>query len=197
MTDKPTPLEIADVLHKGADQIVYGRGIDEILQPYGEVFYTGSYFLNVMVWPDIDITMAMESHPPSIRDFFQIGTEIAGIDGVVSLKFNNFFRLGAEDLPEGLYWGIRINMEDREWKIDLWARDRGALVENRATMGRMRQMMDEKTRKLIVEVKYSLLTQEGRTPFLSGYKIYEAVFFEGLRKQEDILAYLKEHGVQI
>ena len=197
MTGKPTPLQVADRLHQEANQIVYDRGIDRILQLYGEVFYTGSYFLNVMVWPDIDITIVLESDPPSIEDFFEIGAEVAKIDSVISLKFNNFFSLQAEDLPEGLYWGVRLDVENREWKIDLWARDREALEENRATMERMCQMMDEETRKLIVEVKYSLLTPEGRTPFSSGYKIYEAILFEGLRERKDIIAYLVERGIQI
>ena len=57
-----------------------------------------------------------------------------------------------------------------------------------------RQMMDEETRKLILEVKYSLLTPEGRTPSLSGRHIYRAVLFEGLRKKKEILAYLSEVG---
>ncbi|MFC1714968.1 hypothetical protein ACFL6S_14970 [Candidatus Poribacteria bacterium] len=199
MRSNLTPLDIANRLHEEADQIVYGSGIDRILQSYGEVFYTGSYFLNVMVWPDIDITMVLESDPPSIEDFFRMGTEIAKTDGVISLGFTNFFRRQSPDLPEGLYWGGRLNMGSRDvlWKMDLWARDREALEENRVMMERMRQMMDEETRKLIVEVKHSLLTPEGRTPFLSGYKIYEAVLFEGLRERKDIIAYLRERGIEV
>ena len=83
------------------------------------------------------------------------------------------------------------------WKIDLWAKNREALAENRAEMEQISQMMDEETRKFIVEVKHSLLTPEGRTPFLSGYKIYQAVFYEGLREKEDIIAYLRERGIEI
>ena len=139
MAEKADILELADGLRKEADRIIYGKGIDKLLQPYGDVFYTGSYFLNVMVWPDIDITMALDPDPYSVEDFFEIGGKIARIDSVISLKFNNFFRLEVQDLPEGLYWGICLDMANRNtpWKIDLWAKDKEALAEDRATMQRI------------------------------------------------------------
>lgn len=197
MVERVNILELADGLRKEADQIICGRGINDLLQPYGDVFYTGSYFLNTMVWPDLDITVAMDLDPYSIEHFFEIGAKIARIGNVISLKFDNFFRLRVQALPEGLYWGIRLDAENRDvaWEIDLWAKDKAALIEDRVTMQRIRQMMDEKTRRLILEVKYSLLTPEGRTPPLSGYQIYKAVLFRGLRKKEEIVGYLEEQGV--
>ena len=197
MAESVNILEFADGLRAEADQIIYGGGIDDLLQAYGDVFYTGSYFLDVMAWPDIDITMALDHDPYSIEAFFELGAKIARIDNVISLKFINFFMPDARNLPEGLYWGTRLNAENRSipWKIDLWAKDKEALEEDRRAMQRTRQMMDEEARKLILEVKYSLLTPEGRTPPLSGRHIYRAVLFEGLRKKEEILAYLNEVGV--
>ena len=191
-------LDIADNLRKEADQIIYDKRINRILQSYGDVFYTGSYFLNTMAWPDIDITMTLKSDPYSIEIFFEIGREIARIDDIISLKFRNSYRLPGQGLPRGLYWGIRLDVGDWDmpWKIDLWARDKEALAEDRATMERVHQAMDEETRRLIIETKRSLLTPEGRTPPLSGFHIYEAVLFKGLRKEEDIVAYLKKQGIQ-
>ena len=197
MAESVDILELADGLRAEAGQIIYGGGIDDLLQAYGEVFYTGSYFLDVMVWPDIDITMALDPDPYSIEAFFELGAKIARIDNVISLKFINFYMPDVPDLPDGLYWGTRLKAENRSipWKIDLWAKGREALAEDRRAMQATQQMMDEATRKLILEIKYSLLTPEGRTPPLSGRHIYRAVLFEGLREKEGILAYLNEAGV--
>jgi hypothetical protein len=62
-------------------------------------------------------------------------------------------------------------------------------------MGNVRGAMDEEKRKLILDVKHSLINAEGRTPFLSGYHIYRAVLFEGLTEREEIVAYLREQGI--
>ncbi len=158
--------------------------------------YTGSYAINVMAWPDIDIYMVLEPYPFSTDDFFKMGKEIATIDGVLSLKFNNFLRQHEEGLPNGLYWGVRKTTCTTRWKIDIWATDTEYLEKNRAWMERIRRALDEETRRLIIEIKHSLLTPEGRTPVLSGYHIYEAVLFKGLRREEHIRTYLRQQGIE-
>ncbi len=125
-------VEIADRLHREAEEIIYERGLDEFLCAYGRVLYTGSYALNLMVWPDIDIHMILEPDPFSLDAFFKMGKAIAKIEGVISLKFNNFFRRQVEELPEGFYWGVRLDTGTRQppWKLDIWATAAEILAEN-------------------------------------------------------------------
>ncbi len=64
-------LEIAAKWHQEADQLIYDRGIDAILRSYGRVSYTGSYAINLMAWPDIDIDMVLGyRHGAGARSFF-------------------------------------------------------------------------------------------------------------------------------
>jgi len=192
-------IEIADNLHREADRIIYDSGIDKILNTYGNVFYTGSYFLNVMVWQDLDITIVMKPDPYSIEAFFEIGRKIARIDFVTSLRFDNFYKRKVQNLPEGLYWGIRFDSgnQNKPWKIDLWAKDKQSFAQDRTNMESILQKMDQETRKLIIETKHSLLTPEGRTLELSGYQIYKAILFEGLRCRDDVVSYLKAHDIKV
>ncbi len=191
-------VEIADKLHQQAGQIIYHRGLDAVLRTYGRVFYTGSYYLNLMAWPDIDIHMILEPDPLSLHAFFEMGSKIAKLEGVFSVKFANHIRRPVAGLPQGFYWGIRLDTGDWQmpWKIDIWATDEDDFTANQASMERFREALDEEKRRLIVEVKRSLLTPEGRTPVLSGYHIYEAVLFKGLQAEPEIRAYLKEQGIE-
>jgi hypothetical protein len=196
--DRPsTALEIARQLRREADELLHGRGLDGTLKSYGRVFYTGSYALDAMAWPDVDINMQLEPDPASIGAFFEIGRKIAAIPEVSSMKFSNTFVERVEGWPEGLYWGIRLKYGDwpANWKIDIWAYSPEAYAENMATMQEILDAVDEEKRALICEIKQALLMPDGRTPILSGYRIYRAVLFEGLTELDDVKAYLREQGV--
>ena len=64
---------MADTLRQEANEIIHERGLDAILQPYGRVWYGGSYALDLMAWPDLDISMLLNSDSYSFDDFFAIG----------------------------------------------------------------------------------------------------------------------------
>ena len=49
------PLERATKLRREADVVLGLINLYDILRPYGKVFPTGSFFLDVMVYPDIDL----------------------------------------------------------------------------------------------------------------------------------------------
>jgi len=86
---------------------------------------------------------------------------------------------------------------DGYWKVDLWAVDEEGSEEDRSETEHLLKAMDPRKTKLIIEVKRSLLTPEGRTPMLSSYHVYQAVLVKGLRKKQEIAAYLERQGVSL
>ena len=195
---QPQALAVAEALHSEADRVLHATGLDPLLRSYGTVAYTGSYLLDVMAWPDIDIHMVMEPDPLSLDRFFELGRELAGLDGIFRLNFRNVHRAPIQGLPRGLYWGMRLDTGSppTTWKLDLWATEADDLEANLALMSRFQKAMDDESRRRIVETKRALLTPAGRTPVLSGVHIYEAILFRGLRALDDIRAYLREQGVE-
>jgi hypothetical protein len=187
----------AEQLRREADEIIYDRGLDGILKSWGLVWYTGSYALNTMAWPDIDMIL-LKSNPASLTDFFEIGREVAQMEGVIELKFWNYLIQSSPFLPHGLYWGARMETGKQPipWKIDIWVTEPKELDESKANMKRLQDAMTEDARRLIVQVKHNLLTDEGRTPQGSGYFVYQAVLFEKLTNEEDIRAYVRSKGIQ-
>ena len=70
-------LERAARLRTEADQVMELIGLAGILHPYGEITFSGSYFLDVMVYPDIDLyipKITLEAgglptgHPGGVRE---------------------------------------------------------------------------------------------------------------------------------
>jgi hypothetical protein len=199
MQDQPSALSEARRLRAEASRLIEGSGLDAVLRRHGEARFTGSYRLDLMAWRDLDIEIVMRPEEESVGAFFRLGGEIAALPGVRSLKFNNgvSFRLW-EEAPRGLYWGMRLLEPDTQatWKVDLWA-FRAELAESHLReTEEIIARLDQATRELIVETKRALLTPEGRTPVFSGYQIYRAVLYEGLRQREEIVAYLRAHGVE-
>ena len=186
-------------LHEEAKALIFGSGLHDILSSYGTVHYTGSYDLDLMVWPDLDITICMYPNPYSVDRFFQLGNDIVKRNDIVSMRFRNFVRFPVSDLPIGLYWKVRISRgkDVTPWKIDLWAMDRKTADENLVDMKKIEEQIEERTKRLIVDIKYSLLTPEGRTPSLSGYHIYQAVLIKGIEDRNSVVAYLRQHGINI
>ncbi len=190
------PLDCAAALKQEADALLYGSGIDRIVRAFGEVFYTESYFLDLMAWRDIDVHLVLEPDACDLDRFWEMGRQLAQLEGVHRSNFLNTRRHPRKDLPPGFYWGVKLDTKQgAEWKIDIWATEAPAMQRNRAGMERIANALTEDTRRSILEIKHALMLPEGRTPIMSGVHIYEAVLFNGLRDLESIRGYLREQGV--
>lgn len=191
-------LHNADELRQEADDLIQRKGLDPILSSFGRVWYRGSYELGTMVWPDLDIHMVMEPDPWSVDAFFKLGAQIAALDGVRSMMFDDCAHHRRDGLPQGLYWGTRMVTERREmpWKIDLWATKFEVLEEAKLEVRKIKERMTEVHRMKILNIKHSLLTPEGRTPDSSGRHITHAVLFEGLETLDEVKGYLRAKGIR-
>jgi hypothetical protein len=187
------PLEQSNKLRQEADLVLGYVRLYDILRPYGKVLYTGSYFLNVMVYPDIDLYITKVS----IDELFEIGAQIASCELVTQVVFER-----TDDpvhLPEGLYLKSRVNYGewDRPWKIDVWSLKEEIILQKMEDMQQFQRKMTPTLRKQIIRYKLSVMTSQKRTPKFSGYYIYKAFIDEGLTDFESVTRYLISHGIQM
>jgi hypothetical protein len=185
------PLELAETLHHQADLLQADLHLAEIIAPYGPITPTGSYFLNVMVYPDIDIYLPRLT----IEQLFAVGGQLAQGENVIQVVFEQNDPM----LPGGLYLKLRIasNAWPRPWKLDLWSIDPDLLEQKMAPMRRFLARLTPELRLQIIRYKLSVLTPAGRTPMYSGYFIYEAFIEHGLTDFEQVTRYLVANGIQM
>jgi hypothetical protein len=190
--DGMDPLERARRLKAEADYLLYEAGVYDILRAYGRVVPTGSYYLDVMVYPDIDLYLSQGS----LEQLFAIGAQLARSPLVFQVVFEKDLD---QTMAGGLYLKPRIRYGDwgRPWKIDIWSLDDAAIDERMAPMWRFREKMTPPLREAILQYKVSILTGSQRTPMHSGYWIYRAFLDEGFSDPREVTRFLVEHGIQM
>jgi hypothetical protein len=140
------PIEHADKQRSEADFVLKLIRMDEILNPYGRVFPTSSYYLDVMAYPDIDLYITKVS----LEQLFDIGSQIATSDLVTQVIFER-----SDDpvhMPEGQYLKSRIKYGDwgRPWKIDLWSLAENVILHKMVDMRHFQQKMTPHLREQII-----------------------------------------------
>lgn len=188
---------IAVRLKEQADELIYKRGLDSILKRYGSPNYTGSYALNLMAWPDLDVNMALHSKEPELKQAASLLRELALFDDTSSIKLNRDLHLRNPQLPRGIYIGVRLNFGGWKlpWKVDLWLIDAEQIERNRELMSRLLCALTPELSALILQMKHDLMMPNGRTPSFSGLYLYEAILFEKLFDGDSIRSYLRTRGV--
>jgi hypothetical protein len=186
------PLKRAARLKQEADFILQAVNLVEIVQPYGRITPTGSYYLDVMAYPDIDLYLSKVS----VAELFAIGGQMAACDLVYQVVFE---KSQTTRLPGGLYLKPRIRYGEwgRPWKIDIWSLADEVIDRQMAEIHRFKQAMTAEIQEQIIRYKHAILTASQRTPMYSGYHIYKAFIDEGLTDFQAVTAYLVEQGVQM
>lgn len=185
-------VERASRLKQEASFVLEEVGLYDILSSYGQVVPTGSYFLDLMMYPDIDVYLP----PISIAEIFEIGGRLANAGRVYEVVFA---KSRLQELPGSLYLKARIEYGDwgRPWKIDIWSIENEIIESKMVDLQRFKEKMDPQLREQILRYKYSILTEEGRTPMYSGYFVCKAFIDNGMSDPQDVTRYLRDCGIQV
>jgi hypothetical protein len=186
------PIERSAKLKSEAGELLRQIRLAELCRDIGELTPTGSYYLDLMIYPDIDLYLP----PATPRQLFQVATHLVENHPVVRV---NFLNGGPGELKDALYIKpvIATGEWERPWKIDVWAVDESIIESKQAKLDTFRAKLTPELRELILDYKFSILTAENRTPMFSGIHIYRAVLDHGLRDFGEITAYLIEQGITL
>ena len=174
--------------------------IIKILSRYtNEYCFVGSYANNTMVWRDIDICFYLNE--TNIEKFFNLGCELANLDGVCAMKFNNEVILNPNK-PDGFYWGIDIidKSNGELWKIDIKGVQLDTYIDIKRYTEELITKLDFEIQELIVAVKNKLLIRDSRynryrTPHGSSFYIYDLIVNKEIRNINIVLKELKKIGI--
>jgi hypothetical protein len=186
------PIERSAALRCEADVVMREVRLNEIIAPYGAVQPQGSYSLDLMMYPDIDLFIP----PVSLDELFAIGAQLAASELVTQVKFQKW---APEGLPGGRYAQARVRHGDwgREWKLDIWSVDEAVARRQLSEQESFKRKLTPALREQILRYKHSILNKDHRTPVFSGYFIYKAFLDEGMTDFDEVTRYLIANGIEM
>jgi len=185
------PIEKSRQIKIEADRLLKDEGIEALMLEHGEVIYTGSYALDLMVWTDIDLYVIPKLGITWDECAAQLAAGFLRRPDVDRVKVEKSFWKTRPDLPKGIGFGVKIPGPNHAlpWKLDIWIVDDEVRSQNRVLMDAIRSKLTPKSREIIILAKTALITN-GRTPSMSGVLVYEAVLYKGLTTTDEIINYV-------
>ena len=187
-----TPEERSRALRAEADVVLELVHLRDHCAPIGELAPTGSYFMDLMMYPDIDVYL-----PPTTPEaLLGVAVELSRYQCVQRM---NYIRGEPGELADGLYLKpvVTYGNWERPWKIDIWSLPMAVIEHKQAELADLKARMTPAQRGLILHFKRELLNAAGRTPMYSGIFIYKAVIDRGLATLAEVCRFLRDSGVEV
>lgn len=173
-------LRNADTLKRRATRIIEESGVLPIFQSLGKVHFVGSYYLDLMIRPDIDVVI--------LAPKFDRGAVLGAT--VRLMKLNYFQTVGTYDgvrfkIPyshkKGYYWELIRRTPQGVWKFDVWLKTPKDDDSIKPAL-KYKKLLTPEKRRLILQIKNKhydgdLLYTKG----VYGAKIYKAVLERGIK----------------
>jgi len=184
--------KLNSALKSEANTILHDYGLLEMLGGYGKPTILGSYSLNLMTWRDLDIHL--ESNQMTIKDFFNLGLDIATRLRPRRMSFRNEFIGNTPNLPRGFYWGIYTKLSfPEEWKIDIWALDSDQAKSLLKRFRDLEKKMSKENRPAILAIKSHFCRHPEYRKSFSSFDIYKSVIEDKIRSPEEFSRWLKNN----
>jgi hypothetical protein len=189
------PEERSRKLRKEANEVLKMIKLKKHCAPIGKVVPTGSYYMDLMMYPDIDLYLPSTT----IEKLFTLAAKFATIKCVKEVVFQKGSAWDKGDLAKGYYLKpiVEHGTWGRPWKVDIWSLPSSIIEKKNKHLRKLKERMTPQQRKLILEYKYSILTDQFRTPMFSGIYIYRAVIDLGMTDFRRITKYLKDNGIKM
>jgi hypothetical protein len=176
-----------------AHALIAERRLVEILALAGEPVIVGSLRMGLMVWPDLDITVATAGIPDLDKalEVVPLLMKDAG-----ARKLNIVDRRGrSEDrLPSGIYLGPDLERDGLTWQVDIWLMDEESVPERLAYTDRIMAQLTDERRRAILAIKQVAAASDVYHRGVSSTDIYSAVLEHGVATPEEFAAWLALSG---
>lgn len=172
----------SQLLKQEADNLLTNTGILKTLTKYGRVEATGSYLYNLMTWRDIDLCLTVDKL--SAEKAFNIGAELASLEGIATMYFRNELVLETEGNPKAIFWCLEILFENELWKVDILIASEDVTSEVMKPGRELMEKLSDDHRGVIISLKSELCKDPGYRKDFRSVDIYNAVIDDGVKNLE-------------
>lgn len=180
------------LLHEEASKLLNKEGLLPMLNAFGTTSVIGSYTLDTMTWPDIDISMNLPNDQ-NVKLFFELGKRIATKFEITKMSYSNHFIRNFPGFDHGLYWGIQLRYAGREWKIDLWGYDDTDYQTHIADFDALHRQLQQADRAAILRIKHVICQHpDYRGNVYNSMAIYRAVLEDKVESVDEFKAWVEK-----
>ena len=189
--ENPTEEELrgeAARLHAQADKMLAETGLLALLEQHGHnPSISGSYAYNLMVYPDLDMDLELDTITPEIVAGVAGNLAASGFIRKINYRDTVHFPAIRPGIPTGYWFGLEIPYEGDSWGVDCWLTEVSTSDVTNDYAERL-AVLDQPARDAILRIKYDLIrtNQYGMGHYLS-VDVYNAVL-AGIRDTESFLA---------
>ncbi len=192
MRDKEI-LRYSKLLRQEASDLLDKEGLLSMLSAFGTTQVIGSYALDTMTWPDIDISMNLPDEQ-NVELFFELGKRIATKFEITKMSYSNHFIRNFPGFDHGLYWGIQLRYAEREWKIDLWGYGDTDYQKHITEADALRRQLQQADRVAILRIKHVICQHpDYRGNVYNSMAIYRAVLEDKVESVDEFKVWLEKH----
>lgn len=174
------------ILKKEADELLYDYGLYNTLQDYSkreDIYITGSYALDLMVWRDLDIFIDIDQIFQD--DIYDLVNTVMSRFRPVWLETKDTFNENT-GCPKGYFLGFEtLKVNNKLWNVDIWVTNRAHIHSNLDYINKLKSKLNDDSRKIIMDIKKQLIElKEYGTKYFS-IDIYNGVINKGFKTLED------------
>jgi hypothetical protein len=189
--------DLAQKIRENGKKLLDNKKIVSFLQELGELYFTGSFSLDLMTWNDIDMQIILKEGIDPIPEFCRFAEMLGNDPDLIEFQLINFTGKYKPKMPRGVYMGIKIDSLDHGgmWKLDLWSLAKADFNKNRELIEKLAKELTPEDRSLILNLKHELMKKSGRVPQMGSHFLYQAVLVEKLKERDLIFDYMVSQGV--
>ncbi len=188
---------LAKQIRHNASHILESKKIEQHLKKIGQLFYTGSYTMDLMTWNDIDMQLVLKDGLDPIDTLGKFFMQISKDPDFIEAQMIHFKGDYKPKMPRGVCLGLKLNVEESGglWKLDLWVLSKSDFDANRSLIETLMKKLDPSIRSFLLVLKHEMMSGNDRVPQMGSHLLYQAVLLEGIRDRKGLFEFFNEHSI--
>lgn len=169
------------------EKILYEEGLYNILSTLGNPQIVGSFDLDLLIKPDIDITIRVEKY--EVEKYFSTCAEIADKIKPIRIKYIDQSIAQFDEFPfdTGYFLGINLKRNNIKWSVDAWLFTPQIFEERINYHNEIKKRINDTNRDILMNLKRSIF----ENPNYRSFDLYRAVLFDGIESLDDFYRWYK------
>ena len=175
-------LAYSEKIKRTTKEILEGTGLLDTLATFGTVHVIGSYAMDLLYHPDIDVIV--ETEDPRASSVGALNALVAG-GCFEKIEYGDFVKFPRENRPNGYILVLRTTRENVRWEIEVWFVTNSKREED--DVCRMCVLLTPELRRTILEFKRCVCEKKISKHEISSADIYHAVLIDHVTDFEEFI----------